>query len=111
MPALKYAFCALPLVCKCCSVHHGEQHDEDCIINIPGEHSRLAGHWYQGYNDMKKDGCTAPKPTPVKLPADKAHMMGARLANKHRRAERTTKSLEQAVEQAKERTRAVAPGL
>ena len=84
--------CLPHVTCKFCGAgpKNGNQHDENCLINVPSAEATVI--WRQGYDDAKRGQ------TNCVLGNSSVYLMGRRLAQKKASAERTTKSLEQAVE-------------
>lgn len=88
--------CFLPQnTCPSCGAgkHNNNKHDENCLINVPVRNMKS---WRMGWR-MKQSGSTFGVPS-ARTPAANAFRMGVRCATRKIDAERTTKSLEQAVE-------------
>ena len=81
-------------------MHNNYEHDENCLINVP-----IAGMslWRKGFADQKTGKATEVSPGPSGILYTMGVRCAERVAAMKTSAERTTKSLEQAVEIARTR--------
>gem|GEM_PF-6650531 len=95
MPALMYAFCALPNVCKCCGAHAGSPHNANCLFNLPKHTHECMLQWRQGYKEQSDPTVATPVFDPQN-PCSVSYRMGRKFAEARARVDRTTESLQQA---------------